>query len=269
MHSFRDSVVIVTGTSSGIGRAIALELARDGARLVLSARGADALESVAEECRVSGGDAVSVAADVGERSDCERLVRRAVESFGRIDMLVNNAGISMRTRFDEITDPDLVERIMRVNFLGSAWCTFYALPELKKSRGRIVAVSSLTGKTGVPMRTGYAASKHAMAGFFDSLRLELTGDGVSVTTVYPGFVTSEIRYRALGADGQPLHDDAQNRGGDMPAEECARITLRAAAKRRREVVMTAQGKIGLWVKLVAPRLVDAMAVRAIRGRGGK
>jgi NAD(P)-dependent dehydrogenase (short-subunit alcohol dehydrogenase family) len=259
-------VTLITGASSGIGRAIALQLAREGARLALAARTPEPLERVAAECRDAGAEAIAIAGDVGAREDCERMVRSAIERFGRLDMLIANAGISMRARFDEITDPTLFERVMRINYLGAVWCTMAALPELKKTGGRIVAMSSLTGKTGVPMRTAYAASKHAIAGFFESLRLELIGSGVSVTTIYPGFVTSEIRFRALGPDGRPVGSDAQNEEDDMSAEECARITLEAARRRKREVVMTARARFGLWLKFVAPALVDRITLNAMKSR---
>lgn len=144
-----------------------------------------------------------------------------------------------------------------------AHCTFYALPYLKQTRGRLVAVSSLAGKNGVPTRSGYAASKHAMAGFFDTLRIELADDGISVTLIYPDFVTSEIRERAFGADGRPLGKSPVHESEVMSAEECARILIKAMAKRQREELMTARGKIGQWAKLIAPGLVDRMARRAI------
>jgi short-subunit dehydrogenase len=150
-----------------------------------------------------------------------------------------------------------------VNYLGSAYLTAYAIPYLKQTRGRIVAVSSLAGKNGIPTRSGYAASKHAMVGFFDSLRIELAETGVSVTLIYPGFVTSEIRERAFGADGQPLMKSPVREAEVMTAEECARIIIKALARRKREEVMTARGKLGLWVKLIAPGMVDRMARKAI------
>ena len=173
--AFRDNVVVVTGASAGIGAELARQLAAGGARLALAARDAARLEEVAAECRARGGRALAVPTDVGEEAQCAALVERAVAEYGRLDTLVNNAGISMWARFDEITDLSIFERVMRVNYLGSVYCTHHALPHLKRSRGRIVGVSSLTGKTGVPTRSGYAASKHAMAGFFDSLRIELDG----------------------------------------------------------------------------------------------
>jgi NAD(P)-dependent dehydrogenase (short-subunit alcohol dehydrogenase family) len=268
---FRGLAVVVTGASSGIGRALARQLAEQGAWVALAARSAGELDAAAEECRAAGAAAgaraVAVPTDVAVEAECRALVERAVAEFGRLDALVCNAGVSMWARFDALADLRGLERIMQVNYFGAVYCTAAALPHLKRSRGRLVAVSSLTGKTGVPTRTGYAASKHAMAGFFDSLRIELADDGVSVTVVYPGFVATGVRRHAFGADGRPLAASPVREGEVMTAEECARRTLRAAARRERELVMTARGRVGQWLKLVAPGLTDAIARRAIeRGR---
>ena len=262
-YSFRENVCIITGASSGIGRELALQLAQQGAWLVLSARNEHRLEEVAHACRQLGGKAIVVPADVSREADCKRLVASAVDRYGRIDTLVNNAGISMFARFEEVADMEILERIMAVNFFGSMYCTHYALPHLKQTKGRIVGVSSLTGKNGVPTRTAYAASKHAMAGFFDSLRIELQDSGVSVTMIYPGFVATEVRERAFGADGKPMKKTTAREDKVMTAEACARLIIRAAARRRRELVMTARARIAQWLKLIAPSLVDRIARRAI------
>ena len=173
----------------------------------------------------------------------------------------------MWARFDEMDRLNPLRRIMDVNYFGAVSCTHAALPHLEASRGRIVNVSSLAGRTGVPTRTGYAASKHAMAGFFDSLRIELRGTGVTVTTAFPGFVATGVRRHAYGPDGAPLGESPVREGEVMTADACARIILDAADARKREVVMTARGKLGQWVKLVSPGLVDRLAARAIeRGR---
>lgn len=262
---FRANVVVLTGASAGIGREMALQLAGDGAWLVLAARDAARLDEVAAECRARGARAIAVPTDVGEEAECATLMARAAEEFGRIDTLICNAGIGMWARFDQVQDLSVFERIMRVNYLGSVYCTHHALPHLKRTRGRIVGISSLTGKTGVPTRSGYAASKHAMTGFFDSLRIELVDEGVTVTMIYPGFVATEIRERAFGADGRPLgagNSPVREKEVMLP-DECARLVLDAAAARRREVVMTARARVGMWLKLLSPALVDRIARRAI------
>ena len=262
---FRENVVVVTGASAGIGAEMARQLAEQGAWLALAARDAGRLEEVAAECRARGGRALVVPTDVGEEAQCAALVERTAAEYGRLDTLVNNAGLSMWARFEEITDLSIFDRIMRVNYLGSVYCTHHALPHLKRSRGRIVGVSSLTGKTGVPTRSAYAASKHAMAGFFDSLRIELEGTGVTVTMAYPGFVSTEIRERAFGPDGRPLGagNSPVREREVMTVEECARLIVEAAAKRRREIVMTRRAKVGMWLKLIAPGVVDRIARKAI------
>ncbi|MGQ9840093.1 MAG: SDR family oxidoreductase [Anaerolineae bacterium] len=262
--TFRDNVVVLTGASSGIGRALALELAGQGAWLALAARNVERLEAVAAECRARGGRAIVVPTDVAVEAQCRSLIQRTVAEFERLDTLINNAGISMWARFEELQTLAPLEEIMRVNYLGAAYCTFYALPHLKQNRGRIVAVSSLAGKGGVPTRSGYAASKHALVGFFDSLRIELAGTGVTVTIVYPDFVTSEIRERAYGADGKPLGVSPVRESEVMSAKTCAALIARAAAERRRELIMGTRGKIGLWLKLIAPAVVDRIAAKAIR-----
>ncbi|ATB45252.1 SDR family oxidoreductase [Corallococcus macrosporus] len=267
MHAMQGKTVVITGASAGIGEALAVVLAGRGANLVLAARNEEALQRVKARCEAAGGRAVVVPTDVGDAEACRLLVERAVEAFGGIDVLVNNAGVTMDARVDEVKDLSLFDRLMRINYLGAVYCTHHALPHLKARRGLVVAVSSLTGKTGVPNRSGYAASKHAMHGFFDSLRIELRGTGVDVTVVCPGFVATHIRDNALGADGQPVrrskHDES---AGNMDVDTCVAITLKAMERREREVVMTTKARIAQFLKLVAPGVVDRIAAKAIQDR---
>ena len=259
---------VITGASSGIGEALALQYAARGENVVLAARSQKDLDRVASDCEKAGGTVIAVSTDVGDPEACKALMEAAVAKFGGIDVLVNNAGVSMRAMFRDITDLTLFERVMKINYLGSVYCTHFALPHLLASKGLLVAVSSLTGKTGVPSRTGYAASKHAMQGFFDSLRIELMETGVDVLVASPGFVDSGIRTRALGTDGQPRGGDTSVvEPGTMSLEECTGILVRAIDGREREVVMTSKAKIGLWLKLIAPRIVDEIALKATRGKG--
>lgn len=261
--SFHQQVVLLTGASVGIGRELALQLAAAGAKLVLAARDVVQLEEVAALCRARGAEALVVPTDVADPAACGALVARAVEVCGRLDVLLLNAGQDMGARLDELTDPAVLERLMRVNYLGPAWLAWHALPHLKASRGRIVVVSSLAGLTGVPTRTGYAAAKHALHGFFDSLRCELAGSGVAVTIVCPDFVVSEIHRRALGPDGRPVGSSPIQESKVMTAAACAAAILRAARRRRRLVLLSARGKVGRYVRLVAPRLIDRLAIRAV------
>lgn len=253
------NVILITGASRGIGRALALQLAAPGSRLSLTGRDTQALAAVAAECQAAGSETLVTAGDVGVREDVRRIVNRTIERFHGIDVLVCNAGISMVCPFEDLVDPEAIERLIRVNYLGSVYFTQLALPHLTQANGRIVAVASLTALTGVPTRTGYAASKAAMACFFDSLRIEVASRGVSVTVAYPGFVDTGIRERAAGSG------DGRGRGAGrvMSADECARRILDAARNRRREVVMTARGKAGRWMRLIAPGLVDRIVARAV------
>jgi short-subunit dehydrogenase len=266
MTSYAGKVVVVTGASRGIGRALCLELAAERPRLVLAAREAAALDAAASACRERGAETLVVETDVADTQACRHLIDRTVETFGGVDVLVNNAGIGMIARFEEVKDLSIYDRLMRVNYLGSVYPTSFALPHLRTSRGQIVVVSSLAGLTGVPLRTGYAATKHAQIGFFDSLRVELRSTGVAVTVVAPYFVRSEIRRRALGGNGRPLDSSPAHEEEVMSAEECARQIARAMRRRQRMLVMTLKGRLGRWLKLAAPAVVDRIAERAVEAR---
>ena len=258
--------IILTGASEGIGRALALALAGRGARVALAARDRDRLDTLAQECRARGGEALAVPTDVTSQQDLEWLVAESVKAFGGIDVVVHNAGITMWSRFDALQDLSIFERLMEVNYHAPVRLTSLALPHLKQSRGVIVAVASMAGLTGVPERSAYAGSKHAMIGFFDSLRIELAGSGVDVSVVAPDFVVSEIHKRAIGPDGEPLGTSPMQVSKIMTADECAQHIVRGIEKRQRLVLMTARGKWGRWIKLLAPGLIDKIAAKAIRER---
>ena len=258
--------IILTGASEGIGRALALELAAGGARLALAARDRERLESLAQECRARGGDALAVPTDVTNTQDLEWLVSETLKTYGGIDAVIHNAGTTMWSRFDALKDLEIFERVMEVNYYAPVRLTALTLPHLKQSRGLIVAVASLAGLTGVPERSAYAGSKHAMIGFFDSLRIELAGSGVDVSVIAPDFVVSEIHKRAIGPDGEPLGTSPMQQSKIMTADECARQIVRAMEKRQRLVLMSARGKLGMWLKLLAPGVIDRMAAKAIRQR---
>lgn len=264
---FRDNVIILTGASLGIGEALAYELAGQGAWLALAARNVQRLEEVATACRARGGRALVVPTDVTQEAQCRSLVEQTVAKYGRIDTLINNAGLSMWMKLEDVQDLSSLEYIMRVNYFGSLYCSYYSLPYLKQTRGRIVAVASVAARTGVPTRTGYAASKHAMVGFFESLRIEVEDDGISVTIAFPDFVASGMHTRSLGADGKPLGHNPLQVDKIMTSEECARRIVDGAARRKRQVIMTNRSRFGQWLKLIAPGRVDRIAKKAIaRGR---
>jgi NAD(P)-dependent dehydrogenase (short-subunit alcohol dehydrogenase family) len=207
---------------------------------------------------------VVVTTDVSVQQQCKDLIAETVARFGRIDALVNNAGRSAHALFEEVEDLGWYEELMRINLWGSVWCTHAALPHLKASRGSIVAVSSLAGLVGVPGRTAYAATKFAMTGFFEALRVELKGAGVSVTTAFPGVVATKIRHHGFNAAGQQPGTSSLKEDDAMPVEQCARLVIDGMNRRKREVVMTLKGKVGRYLKLVAPGLVDKLALAALK-----
>jgi short-subunit dehydrogenase len=261
------SVVIITGASDGIGAELARQLAQQegpGLQLVLAARSLDKLEAVAAACRASGSAVLVRPTDIGIEAECRGLVADTLTEFGRLDTLVNNAGMSAHALLEDVTDMAWYEQLMRINLWGSAWTTHAALPALKASRGRIVAVSSLAGLVGVPGRTAYSATKFAMNGFFESLRVELQPHGVSVTLAYPGVVATEIRYRGFNAQGQAAGQSGLDESGAMTVETCARLIRLGMARRQRDIVMSAKGKLGRWMKLIAPGLVDRLALAALK-----
>jgi short-subunit dehydrogenase len=264
MSVFAGKVIVLTGASEGIGRAFALAAARQGPKLVLAARNRDRLDSLAVECRALGAEAHVVPTDVTDADACKSLVDEAAARCGALDVLVNNAGGTMWTRLDEVQDLSIFERLMRLNYLGSVYPTVHALPHLKRAQGRIVAVASMAGLIGVPTRTGYSAAKHAVIGFFDSLRVELLDSGVSVTIVCPDFVVSEIHKRALGPDGKPLGENPMAGSKIMTAEECAALMMAAIGDRQRLLITSARGRQARWMKLLSPGAVDRMAAAAIR-----
>lgn len=256
----KDQVVIITGASAGIGAELARQLGHKGAKLVLAARDESRLRAVAERIP----SALAVPTDVSDEKQCYRLIDQAVAKFGRIDALVNNAGVSQWAKFEEITDISLFKKLMEVNFYSVVYCTHAALPHLKKSKGLLVGVSSITGKTGSPTRTAYSASKHAMQGFLDSLRIELMDTGVDILTVSPGFIQTEVRERALGPDGKPVGKSHLTESDVMPVEECVKLIVAAMEKRQREILIgSLRLRLVPWIKLLMPRTLDRWARRAI------
>jgi NAD(P)-dependent dehydrogenase (short-subunit alcohol dehydrogenase family) len=263
---FTGQVVIVTGASEGIGRAIALQLAAEGAKLAVAGRNAQRLESLAGQCRALGSEVIAITGDVAREEDCRALIEGTLTAFGRLDMLINNAGRTMWARFEDLQDLTVFRTLLDVNLMGAVQCTRHALPALHRSHGRIVSVASAAGLTGVPERSAYAASKHALVGFCDSLRIELRGSGISVTVAAPDFVLTETHRRAIGADGRPLGDSPMQEAKIMTAERCAALILDAAHARRRLCLTSARARAGLWLKPFLPGLLDRIAADAISKR---
>ncbi|MCF1426754.1 MAG: SDR family oxidoreductase [Shewanella sp.] len=266
MANLKNKVVVITGASEGIGRALAREMAPLGCHLVLCARNQARLQSLVEEITALGGMASSFAMDITDKQSCTDLVTLCEVELGRLDIVIYNAGISMWSRFDQLADMDVMERLIRVNYLAPVQLTILALPALKASKGQLVVVSSLAGLTGVPERSGYCASKHAVTGFFDSLRIELAADQVSVTQIYPDFVLSEIHKRALDAQGNPLGNSPMQQDKLMTAQQCAQLMVPAILSRQRDLLTSTRGKLGKWLKILWPSMLDRIAIKAIEQR---
>ncbi len=260
MGKFDGKVVIITGASSGIGLASARAFAAEGANVVLAARSADKLKQTFCELSHKGQEAgrfLAVPTDVQNEDNCKRLIEAAVEKFGKIDVLVNNAGISMRAMFKDL-DLIVLKRLMDVNFWGTVYCTKYALPYLLKSKGTVVGVISIAGFKGLPARTGYSASKFAIYGFLDTLRVEHLHDGLNVLVFAPGFTASNVRFAALTADGSPQGETPRDEAGMMSAETVAIKMVQAVYKRKSQVVLTPIGKLTVFLNKICPRLVDRL-----------
>lgn len=213
-----------------------MRLAGLGCRIVVASRDATALQKVAEEAAQRGAQSLFVQTDVSDAEQCRRMVDATVERFGSLDILINSAGVSMRAYFAGC-DLAAMERVMRVNFFGTLYATHFALPHVKKTRGSLVAISSLTGKRGIPSYSIYGASKFAIQGLYESLRLELHRDGVHVGIVAPGFVDTPLRKRVLGPDGAVWENQPDPPFRIWPVEKCVDRVVKLIVKRRKEALL--------------------------------
>lgn len=252
-----NKVVVITGASSGIGKALAEKYAAEGWNLVLAARREELLSEI--QGKLKNVEVLTVKTDVTVEDDCKNLMERAIEKFGKIDVLINNAGISMRALFNDV-DLDVLRRLMDVNFWGTVYCTKYALPHLLKTKGSVVGIISVGGHIGLPGRTGYSASKFAVRGFLQTIRVENLKTGLHVLIVAPGFTSSEIRKSALNAQGGKQGETPRNESGMMSAEECAAHIYKAVRKRKRELVLTfVEGKLTVFLAKHFPGFVEKMS----------
>lgn len=256
MNTFlKDKVVLVTGASSGIGKALADQALAAGAKVAVCARNSDRLREAFPAA--PAGRLLLLQADVAREEDCARLVNDIHQAWGRIDVLINNAGMSMRALFADL-DLKVLKELMDVNFWGTVYVTKYALPYLKAAQGTIVGVSSIAGYRGLPGRTGYSSSKFAMQGFLEALRTELLHSGVNVMWAAPGFTASNIRNVALGAQGEAQQETPLKESQLMSAEACAALIWKGIVKRKRTVIMTTQGKATVFLNKWFPGLMDKM-----------
>lgn len=253
----KNKIVIVTGASSGIGKATALRFAQKGAHLVLAARSVANLNILSEQLTPFGVEVLIVPTDVSKEADCKNLMDKALEKFGRIDVLVNNAGISMRAAFADI-ELDVLKKVMDVNFWGTVFCTRYAMASVLKSKGSIVGVSSIAGYKGLPGRTGYSSSKFAMHGFLESVRIENLKNGIHVLIACPGFTASNIRNTALDANGSVQGETPRDEQKMMQPEEVAKAMVAAVEKRKDRLTLTANGKLTVFLNKFFPKMVDKL-----------
>ncbi len=252
---FTKKVVIITGASSGIGLALANEFANQGAFVVAAARSKDKLLTLETQAHNSNGKVMAVLTDVSREEDCKNLIDTTINKFGKIDILISNAGVSMRALFED-TDLHVIGKLMDVNFWGTVYCTKYALPHLLKTKGTLVGVSSVAGYKGLPGRTGYSASKFAMQGFLGVVRTENLKKGLHVLIACPGFTSSNIRNTALAADGTQQGESPRDENKMMSAEDVATRIMKSIKQRKRNLVLTTQGRLIVFLNKFFPSLLD-------------
>jgi short-subunit dehydrogenase len=253
----KNKVVIITGGSSGIGKACAEAFGREGAKIVITGRNKENLFKEADALKRAGIELLPIVADSALEEDNRRMIDETIKAFGKIDVLINNAGISMRALFQD-SDVSVIRKVMDINFYGTVYATKFALPYILNTKGSIVGVSSIAGYRGLPGRTGYSASKFAMQGFLESLRTELLKKDVHVLTACPGFTTSNIRTNSLAEDGSVKGESSMNEEKMMSAEEVALYILKAVKNRRRDLILTTQGKFTVFINKWMPGFMDKM-----------
>jgi len=266
MHQqFKDKVAVITGGTSGIGKALAIAWLQAGARVAVCGRKQETLSTLQQDPAMAG--VFTYVADVSQEADCNAFINATLQHFGRIDILVNNAGISMRALFKD-TSVDVLKTLMDINFWGAVYCTKYALPAILASKGTIVGISSIAGYRGLPGRTGYSASKFAMQGFLEALRTENLHTGINVMWICPGFTASNIRNTALNQQGQVQGETPLEEGRLMTAEAVAQAALRAVARRKRTLVLTAQGRLTVWLSKLLPGVLDGLVYNHFKKEPG-
>jgi short-subunit dehydrogenase len=252
MH-FKDKVVVITGGTDGIGKALVNLFINQQAKVATCGRNHDKLYSLVADN--AGKSLHTMVADVSNENDCNHFINSVIDTYGRIDILINNAGISMRSMVTQAS-LDTLRQVMDVNFYGTVYCTKFALPSIIENKGIIVGVSSIAGYRGLPGRSAYCASKHAVNGWLEALRSELRKTGVHVMWVAPGFVKSQIRFDSLNAEGQKSQGSTMDEDKLMSPETCAKIIAKAIENKKRNIIMTIQGKIAVLLNKLWPSLAD-------------
>lgn len=258
----KHKVVVITGGSSGIGKALAEHFGIRGSKIVITGRKKEALDRTVMDLKKKRIDVLPIVSDVSNEADNEKMAVKVIEHFGKIDILINNAGISMRALFEEV-DLDVVKQVMDINFYGALYATKYCLPEIIKNKGTVVGISSIAGYRGLPARIGYSASKFALQGFLEVLRTEMMYKGVNVLTACPGFTTSNIRRTALAADGSQQGESPRNEADMMSAEECAEYIYNAVKRRKKILVLTNMGKLTVFLNKFFPVFMDKMTFKVM------
>ena len=256
----KDKVVLITGGTSGIGKALAFAFGRAGASVVITGRNEENLQATGEALTAQHIENLALVADVSREADCARMVSQTISRFGQLDILINNAGISMRALFQDV-DLAVIRQVMDINFYGTVYATKYALPHILQTKGSVLGISSIAGYRGLPGRTGYSASKFAMHGFLETLRTEVLEKGVHVMIACPGFTASNIRNTALTAQGQVQGQSPLDEGKIMSAEEVADRILKETRKSKRDQVMTTQCKLTVFLNKWLPGLTDRLVLK--------
>jgi len=253
----KDKVVIITGSSGGIGESLAEVFASKGSKVVIAARSPEKLEEVKKKLQSYKGDVLSVVCDVSKENESKNLIDQTVRKFGTIDVLINNAGVSMRALFNEL-DLDVLRTLMNINFWGTVYCTKYAIPYLLKSKGSLVGISSIAGKKGLPGRTGYSASKFAMEGFLETLRIENLKKDLHVLVACPGFTATDIRKHALSEKGEQQNESPREEGKMMTSQEVAGRIYNAIVNRKRDLILSRNGKLTILLNKFFPGWTDKL-----------
>lgn len=251
----KNKVVVITGGSSGIGKALAMKFGKEGAKVVITGRNMEKLMEVECELKKENIEVEGIVADVSSEIDTSIVIKRTFQTYGKIDILICNAGISMRAMFNEV-ELDVLKKLMDTNFWGAVYACKYALPYLIESKGAIVGISSIAGYRGLPARTGYSASKFALQGFLESLRTELLPKNVHVLVACPGFTASNIRNVALAADGNSQAESPLEESKIMSAEEVALYIYKAVKHRKRDLILTNQGRLTVFLNKLFPKFMD-------------